>query len=221
MITAVMACVSSCSPNGQEYKQREALALRMANVQRVEGLLAECPSWAGLQYRLDGNESEAEDNDKEFEAKRGMIHRCVDQICHFSYNEIREGVQLYLDSNQSAAHQSRLDRLSRVFILEKYLFNVPEKWIPYRKVDQRIIDIPPEWMHDDLRPDAFTLSYGWLGRPWNVYAKDVNLLWPWAFDKNGDLQIVEIYAGSRGPVVDPLVEFDHYHEVFGIRELRQ
>lgn len=81
---------------------------------------------------------------------------------------------------------------SRVFLLNRYIFLVPEQ----SPVDDKLFG-------------------GWVGTP--VKNDMVNRLWPFSYDSQGKLMLVGEFEGYLGPPYLGLYEFDYFRKKYSLR----
>ena len=91
-----------------------------------------------------------------------------------------------------STHPQDTSLWSRVFLLNRYLFQVPE-----------------------ISPIDGHLFGGWAGTP--VENGMVNRLWPFSYDGQNRLQLVGEFEGYYGPPYRGLDEFDYFQKKFGLR----
>jgi hypothetical protein len=82
---------------------------------------------------------------------------------------------------------------SRVFLLNRYLFQAPEK----SPIDEQLFG-------------------GWAGTP--IENGMVNRLWPFAYDSQNKLQLARDFEGYFGNGYRGLDEFDYFQKTFGLRK---
>ena len=133
-----------------------------------------CPAWS-------------EEDIKKMEVKI-KIQSCLTEIAEHDITLIREALsKLLSDDDVSTA------TLSRVFLLNRFLFEVPES----SSLDYKIFG-------------------GWVGIP--IDAGKINRLWPISRDAKGNLIIVGEFGGYFGHRYQALEEFDWFHHTFGLRK---
>ena len=138
---------------------------------QVLGLLSGCPSW------------ESNDN---FSYDR--IIAIMKQVAKHDTDTIRKALTDYI----ALAKESCVNWEGVVFILNRFLFNIPE----WRSVDDQ--------------------HFGcWRGVPWE--SELVRELWPLNIGPDGELYIVDSFHGYMGPTYRGLEEFDYFSFTFGRR----
>lgn len=149
----------------------------MPSADKVAKEIELCPPWSELKQGDD--------------ATRIQIMNCLEKIASYNPALIRQGMEKYvlITKLQNAYDVSAM---SRLYVLNRYIFNVPEK----AKFERA----------------AFG---GWLGVPYN--SQKVNDLWPLTFDKNGKLSLTEQFRGYSGDDYQALQEFDYFNEKYGLR----
>jgi hypothetical protein len=89
----------------------------------------------------------------------------------------------------------KLGSLSKIFVLNRMFFNVP----------------------DDDRLDNVQFFGGWNGVPFGN--GKVNMMWPVSMTKEGGFKIAGYFCGYFGPEYSPLDEFDFLLKRYGKRKL--
>jgi hypothetical protein len=113
--------------------------------------------------------------------------KCLELISENDITLIREAiVRLFSKYSQNTS------LWSRVFILNRYLFQVPEN----SPIDEHLFG-------------------GWAGTP--IENGMVNRLWPFSYDSQNRLQLVGEFEGGYGNGYRGLDEFDYFHKKFGLR----
>ena len=136
-----------------------------------------CPPWDELN--------------KGDDATRGQIMKCLEQIANYDLAVIRQAMEKYMSIKRS---QKALDvtAMSRLYVLNRYVFNVPEK--------------------ASFERSTFG---GWMGVPHD--SQWINLLWPFSVDEKGKLTLTGQPSGYLGDEYKALQEFDYFNEKYGVR----
>jgi hypothetical protein len=145
-------------------------------VRRVFMLLTSSPKWFET------------DSDDEF--TRRVIIEYLEQIAVFDINIIRQAVEMHV--NYMKEDKEYVYRMSRIFVLNRYIFNIPAN---------------TKLTH----PNG-----GWI-LPENSNSQ-MDMLWPLSESKDGKLQLTGTAIFYVGPVFDALKEFDSFHKIYGIRK---
>ena len=137
--------------------------------------LASMPKWseAGAQGR----------------GARHKIERAARQIAGMDLGAVRAAIKLYVKAAAAAEAGPAIAELSRIFVLNRYLFDVPSR--------AELGSVP--------------FFGGWHG----VHAgrNEINVLWPWRM-KNGRKQLAGSFKGYSGPAYGALAEFDYFRRRF-------
>ena len=105
---------------------------------------------------------------------------------------LRDALERYVSKRQAEDNYS-IGEMGKLFILNRYLFNVPSS--------------------SELKQASFFGA--WYGVPENE--RYVNLLWPLKIENNGKLTLVGEFSGYFGPDFRAVEEFDYFHRRFGCR----
>jgi hypothetical protein len=137
-----------------------------------------CPPWSELRQ---------EDN-----ATRQQILICLEKIANYDLEVIQLGMEKYVSTRRS---QKAFDvsAMSRLYVLNRYVFNVPAK---------ASLDRP-------------TFG-GWMGVPHD--SQSINLLWPLTVDENGKLTLTGKFGGYSGDDYLALQEFNYFKEKYSVRK---
>jgi hypothetical protein len=145
-------------------------------------LIEDSPAWTDIQF---GDRSE--------EAKK-LQQRIVEQMSKVSTYEvhvIRKAIVRYIRNDKNP--KFNLPRLSRVFILNRYIFNIPAT----RQIKHPVFG-------------------AWNLHPTN--GEEINQMWPLAFDNTGSIILVGKCSGYSGPPYKAIQEFDFFYKAFGLRK---
>jgi hypothetical protein len=138
-------------------------------ISEVVARLDAMPSW----YAVDPNTPET---------RTAIKNKCEAIRVHYSHSIIREAIVRVL---RTADPTTETAMASKVFVLNRFLFEVPED------------------------ADAATIRHfgGWVGVP--VKNGRVDMLWPWCQDSNG-LELKGSFQGYFGEGYDGVGEFDYF-----------
>jgi hypothetical protein len=105
---------------------------------------------------------------------------------------VREAIAKFIETRRAATSYS-VDEWSKLFVLNRQLFNVPERFE---------LGSPPS-------------ASGWQdvpqGENW------INLLWPFTVDALGNPRLTEPFGGYLGGAYGALEQFDLFEKHFGRR----
>lgn len=144
---------------------------------KVLTLLDKCPSWTRLRP-----------NDQ---PDREKIMASLEKIRTFNTRVVRMAVEQYVVKNTKTTSQN-LENLSKVFLLNRYLFQVPQ-FVP-----------------------AESPVFGAWRNP--IEKGQMNVLWPFLLKPNGRLELTGVFSGYTGEPYQPIKEFDYFFKTFGIRK---
>lgn len=151
---------------------------KIQSIRKIYNLLDSCPAWNRMGSQ----------NDESFNS----ILKQLDEISKFDAALVRIAIVNYTEKNLKG-RMTDIDCYARIFLLNRYIFNVPDKLIKSK------------------RPFG-----GWAGIP--MSDDGVNWLWPFSLDKENKLVLTGKYLGFFGPDYQFLEEFDYLHKTFGIRK---
>jgi hypothetical protein len=134
-----------------------------------------CPAWDEIE---NGGINEVQ----------GKIMECLSAVSEHDITLIREAVALLYRQ-----HSQNTSLWSRIFLLNRYLFLVPETSL----VDGQLFG-------------------GWEGTP--IENGMVNRLWPFSYDSQNNLQLTGEFKGYFGQGYMGLDEFDYFLKTFGLRK---
>ena len=115
---------------------------------------------------------------------------CLRKISACDIGDIRAAVEQYVDTNTKSGSQN-LGNLSKVFLLNRYLFNVPQLVS---------IDSP---------------LFGAWRNP--IQDGQLDLLWPFSLKPDGQLELSGMFSGYTGEAYRPMEEFDYFFKKYGLR----
>ena len=148
-------------------------------VREVIKLLDDCPAWSDLI-----------DDDR---LTQKAILECYSKISKYDLTIIRMSIVKYFNDKRRANSYS-VACMSRLYILNRYIFNVPTSAL----LDRRTFG-------------------GWGGVPWNGH--EINWLWPLSFDSKGNIELTGRFKGYNGHDYLAIQEFDYFNQTFGPRKL--
>jgi hypothetical protein len=126
-------------------------------------------------------------------SERQKIIACLGKLARYRTSVLRAAEVEYTKDLTARGAYSQLDDLGVLFLLNRYIFNVP-----------------------DASPRSEARFFGgWEGV--RVTENEVNLLWPLAVGKSGDLELSSTFDGYNGPVFRAVDEFDYFDRRFGRR----
>lgn len=165
---------STPKPSGTSLGVEQPNQALADTVAREIGL---CPPWSELN--------------KGDDATRGQIMKCVEQIASNDLPVIRSAMEKYV-SLKSSKKAFDVAAMSRLYVLNRYVFDVPEK--------------------ASFERSTFG---GWMGVPHD--SQWINLLWPFTVDEKGKLTLIGQFSGYLGEEYQALKEFDYFNEKYGVR----
>ena len=133
---------------------------------------------------------------------------CMEQIAVHDIETIRAGVKRYLEGARYATGVANDQELSKIFVLNSYLFDLPEVMAWEDAVELDCVD-------------------GYWGRPFlgddrrNPKASDKVLTrWPWSVNDRGEWRLTGRYRpmGGSFPKYNALTVFDGLAERYGKRD---
>ncbi len=130
--------------------------------------------------------------DEEDVLQRRRVITALRRIAQRDLYVIREAVLRY-ESKMNRSVRTCDDRaLARLFVLNKYLFNCPEK---------ADVDVP---------------AFGaWVGVPYDD--EHVNLMWPLGYDEHGRIVLTSTFGAYLGEPYAATAAFDYYRKTYGRR----
>jgi hypothetical protein len=158
-----------------------ARKLGESSVDIVVRMIEECPPWPSIQ------------ND-DLATKRKLLS-CLERISMYDLTTIRKAMIAYADK-QSQIKPYNVYSMGRLFVLNRYLFKVPDQDTTARK------------------------EFGGFLGP-TISSKGINWLWPFSIDSTGKLELTGQAYGYMGDVYLAIDEFDYFNERFGPRKLPQ
>jgi hypothetical protein len=150
---------------------------REREIDEIVFTLEKSPLWTRLEKNTDEEKS---------------LLNALEKISQYKVEIIREAAIKYLKNNSKNLYEV-IGVESRVFVLNRYLFKVPEN-APF---------------------DNGTFG-GWGGVP--VRNKEINWLWPLAYRPDGQLYIEGKYKGYSGHPYQAIEEFDYFYKTYGLRK---
>jgi hypothetical protein len=148
------------------------------SVNTVAREIESCFPWSELRESDDG--------------ARQQIMTCIEQIANYDLAMIRLAMEKYVALKRSQK-AFNVAAMSRLYVLNRYLFNVPDK----------------------ARFEKGTLG-GWMGVP--ADSEWINPLWPFTVDEAGTLTLTGQFRGYLGDDYLALQEFDDFNRRYGVRK---
>lgn len=152
-----------------------------ASVAEVAQLIESCPDWISIP--IDDSST------------KERIFECLGKIAQFDYSTIRSGVEKYL-AGITLEDANYISKVGRIFLLNRYLFNVL-----------------PNTLSNQPR------FGGWIGISGEKNNREVDMLWPLSLDNNRNLVLTGRVVTYLGPPYQALDEFDFFSKKFGLRKL--
>ena len=116
-------------------------------------------------------------------------------VGRYDLDTIREAVRTYVERGETDSADWRHIERGTLYILNKYLFNVPE-----------------------TTPAAKWRGFGgWTGIP--HHGKYVNEMYPLSYDEKGRITLSGEASSYLGPPYAALEAFDYYRKTYGRRQL--
>jgi len=187
----VILC-SACSAS----QQRVSVAFERSDcdIARISDLLYVMPDWSSFAM-----------NDKEPEW-RFSIERAFECIARNRIEDI-EAVVVAHANDYSGGLYERGARHTKLFLLNKYLFNLPDS----------IRRDNPHYIAFVAGGYVQSLS----GQPGNPQPSDeLNGRWPWSADETGVWRLTGTFRGAAGPPYDSVAAFQYFREHYGVRRLK-
>jgi hypothetical protein len=150
-------------------------------VKEVEALIKGIPAWSKLS--------------PSDEKGRRKVMAAMKKLSQYDLNVLRKAMENFIAKKRQSRGGYDVDDMSRLFILNRYLFNVPDK-VP--------IGAPHFGAFAGVPSDAHS----------------VNDLWPLSFDASGKLILSGNFAGYFGDDYLALEEFDHFAKKYGARHTK-
>jgi hypothetical protein len=144
----------------------------------VEALLDETPAWAGVE----AGDAEA----------LAEIERRMRRLDTFSPEDVEAGARRYVASRSAGGDAFDVDAMSKVYVLARYLFDVP-----------------------DAVPGGRPRFASFIGVP--VREGVVDELWPWEAGPDGEPDLTGYFRGYAGETYNALGELDAFKERYGFR----
>jgi hypothetical protein len=147
-------------------------------VERLFKQIRLCPPWT----RIKASDQQSKQN----------VITCLDSIANNDTSRIRKAVERVAHDEDTSNYS--VDELSKLFLLNRYLFKVPSK---SNMADARFFG-------------------GWGGVPHDE--EHVDLLWPFAVNSAGKLELTGGFGGYYGDIFEAVDEFDYFNRRFGRRD---
>lgn len=181
LLTATVAC-SGLGQRGEvrNMGQNKSTTPESSDTSTIDTVAREidrCPAWSELR--------------KGDDATRQQIMNCLERLANYDPAVIRQAMEKYISIKRS---QKAFDvsAMSRLYVLNRYLFKVPEK--------------------ANFERSTFG---GWMGVPHD--SQSINLLWPFTVDEKGKLTLTGQFSGYVGDDYLALQEFNYFNEKYGVR----
>ena len=146
-------------------------------IQTIVNLLSQCPEWNGQTV------SNSQTN--------AQVMEQLAKISKFNLIQIREAIEYYAEESKKFDFSYR-ERMGSVFLLNRYLFNIPPGLQKYKKY-----------------------FWGVTGAPSND--GEVDWLWPFTKDSKGALLLTGFPIFFRGTEYQALEEFDFFNKKYKAR----
>lgn len=149
-------------------------------IDRIVDILLACPAWSQVA---------ADDT-----ASREEILYAMEELSKVNLDVLRAAVVKYvLQMEEQKRYYSSTD-MSRIFVLNRYIFAVPEQ-VPW---------------------DSFP-GFGSIAIPGDS-SDDLDILWPLSVGADGELELTGTFTIYMGPEYLSVEEFDYFREQYGARE---
>lgn len=179
---ALMVGCSSCSryPATRSNSQHGTMSPvpSEATIDEIVNMLIACPAWSVM----------AEDDI----TTREEMMNTMEEVSKTDLDILYKALVEY-ESRLKKLNRYDISAMSRLFVLNRYIFAVPEK-------------LP----QDQVR------GFGGFVVP--VDDNGVNTMWPLAVGSDGNLVLVGFFLGYWGPPYQAVAEFEYLREEFGIRK---
>lgn len=130
-------------------------------------------------------------SDLEGEGDATKLLVACETIADYDTAKIRSAVQTLM-RDRSGTTGDYISKISRLYVLNRFLFDVPEF----------------------ISNDEYEV-FGYWNSP--TRGDIVNVLWPLSVDSDGSLALTGRHGAFFGPGYDALGEFDYFHKRFGRR----
>jgi hypothetical protein len=120
------------------------------------------------------------------------IIETLNRISNYNLTIIRKAIKIYSDESKKN-DLTYSERMSPIFLLNRYLFNVPSELRSYKRYYWGVTGVP-------------------------VKEGKVNWLWPFIQEKNGDIILKGFPIAFRGSEYFAIEEFDFFNKTFGPRK---
>ena len=153
---------------------KDIVSVENRDVEAIISQILSCPAWDELE------KGDVKTKDK--------IMKSLVLISENDITMIRAAVVL-----SCSKYPQSTSLWSRIFLLNRYLFQVPEK----SPVDGKLFG-------------------GWAGTP--IENGVVNRLWPFSYNSQNELQLTGDFEGYYGNGYKGVEEFDYFQKTFGLRK---
>jgi hypothetical protein len=155
---------------------------KLEAVEKALALITSSPTWSSL----------AEDETE----GRQHITENLEKISKFDIETIRKAVRAYAEQfpTKATEHNSYNSHMSRLFVLNRFIFKVPTTPLPIKEIKH---------------------FGGWIGRP----HQECETVWSWPFSVNskGGFQLTGTLEMYMGTLYQPIAEFEYLYHTFGLR----
>jgi hypothetical protein len=126
---------------------------------------------------------------------RNKVMDCMEKLSGYDLDILQKAVEKYV-LNKEKLNSYDEDSMSRLYVLNRYIFNVPAK---------KTEGIPGFW--------------GLFGDANN--SGGVDGLWPLSFDDKGHLALTGTFGGYLGEPFMAVEEFKYFKEHYGVRKIKR
>lgn len=150
----------------------------VGNTEAILRLLQKSPSWAKQPAPTEQDLVEIIEN--------------LEAISKYPTKDIVNAVRIF-EENMNASDMGYVERAAKIFLLNRYIFNVPQQ---VKKRETRFFG-------------------GWFGVPQN--GDEIDMMWPLASTPDGKVKIVGEYRGYGGDAYMMTRECEHCNKKYGRR----
>jgi len=171
------------------HRRRFQLATPKTSSAEVVALIESMPTWVKLHSW------------EKQEKEQAQIEAAIRKIAGYDTDVIRSAEEFYLAADRGAT----IDRTGQLYILNKFLFDLPEK---VRLDSPASNDFGGWWMNRPIHRDP--------RNPEDV--GEVSMRWPWSENAQGAWRLTGRSNIFSGPPYQALQAFDFYRETYGRRK---